>query len=118
MNKENKIVDNEDIDYVEDDDVKVLLVKGANASKDSVVRLARAIMVSLQQHSYADLQAIAPPAINRLMKAYIKSKSMFQDYANGYGLVMQASYTKTEINGNLTTAIRARIFAVPNAYIR
>jgi stage V sporulation protein SpoVS len=101
-----------------EDEPRLLKVKGVNASKDSVVRLARAIMVSLQQHNYADLQSIAPPANTRMLKGFIKAKSMFQDYANGYGLVMQASYKKVEIDGQLTTAIRSRVFAVPNVYIR
>jgi stage V sporulation protein SpoVS len=105
---------------------RLLKVKGKNASSDSVIRLSMAIMHSLSKYSFADLQAIAPPAIARLERAYIKAKGILSEYTNDFILVKVSSFIKIKIDetGMETDdddkavetydGVRARVFAIPS----
>lgn len=98
-------------------DAIVLKAKGATASPEDVMRLAQAVVKSLSECSYAEVQAIGPASVSNTVKSFIKAKGIISEYVNGIDLVCQFSYQKPEVDGHIVTAIRAAIFAVPSKYV-
>lgn len=99
----------------QEDDTKPRLLKvfGSKADKSHVISVSRAIVVSLSRHNCAILQAIGPPAVNNMIKAFIKAKSAVHDYSTDNILVNTCSFHRVNINGVITTAVRMKVFAVP-----
>ncbi len=96
----------------------ILKVRGVSGSeKGYVIRLSKSILTSIANYQYAELQAIGAAAVNNMMKAFIKAKSATQDYVNGVCLVNQACFCRVRINGEITTAIRMKIFGIPNKLV-
>lgn len=96
----------------------ILKVRGVSGSeKGYVIRLSKSILTSIANYQYAELQAIGAAAVNNMMKAFIKAKSATQDYVNGVCLVNQACFCRVRINGEITTAIRMKIFGIPTKFV-
>jgi len=96
----------------------ILKVRGVSGSeKGYVIRLSKSILTSIANYQYAELQAIGAAAVNNMMKAFIKAKSATQDYVNGVCLVNQACFCRVRINGEITTAIRMKIFGIPTKLV-
>lgn len=96
----------------------ILKVRGVSGSeKGYVIRLSKSILISIANYQYAELQAIGAAAVNNMMKAFIKAKSATQDYVNGVCLVNQACFCRVRINGEITTAIRMKIFGIPTKLV-
>ena len=96
----------------------ILKVRGVSGSeKGYVMRLSKSILTSIAKYNYAELQAIGAAAVNNMMKAFIKAKSATQDHVNGYCLVNQACFCRVRINGEITTAIRMKVFGIPTKLV-
>lgn len=115
---ENNDIYDEESDQREENEPDILKVRGVSGSeKGYVVRLSKSILTSIANYQYAELQAIGAAAVNNMMKAFIKAKSATQDYVNGVCLVNQACFCRVRINGEITTAIRMKIFGIPTKLV-
>ena len=87
---------------------------GSNTDPNS---LAYYIAMEFQKTKYVVIQTIGPRALSKAILSIVKLKSIVAPYIDGHTLVSRFSVRKLQLpNGEERTAIRTRLFSVPDEF--
>jgi len=97
---------------------RLLLASGDEWTKENVAKLSSSIVWSLSECNQALVQGIGAPAVNNIVKAYIRSRERVTPYTTDKDLMMMFEYVLVDSDGRSRTgelepkqikALRARI---------